>query len=56
VRLDLRIVGGNGTFHVNTAVTPGIHTVAIDITLHGSSSDVYVTPGLYGQNLFLYFQ
>jgi hypothetical protein len=47
---------GNGTFHVNTYVTPGIHTVAIDVTLHGSGNDVYVTPGLYGQNLFMTFR
>ena len=38
---------GNGTFHVNTQVTPGIHTVAVDVTLHGSGNDVFVTPGLY---------
>jgi hypothetical protein len=31
---------GNGTFHVK----------------HGSGNDVYVTPGLYAQNLFLFFQ
>ena len=47
---------GNGTFHVNTHVTPGIHTVAVDVTLHGSGNDVFVTPGLYGQNLFLFFK
>jgi hypothetical protein len=47
---------GNGTFHVNTYVTPGIHTVGIDVTRHLSGSDVYVTPGLYGLNLFMYFQ
>jgi len=47
---------GNGTFHVNTYVAPGIHTVAVDVTLHGSFNDVYVTLGLYGQNLFMYFQ
>lgn len=47
---------GNGTFHVNTYVTPGIHTVSIDVTLHGSGNDVYVTPGLYGQNLYLLFK
>jgi hypothetical protein len=47
---------GNGTFHVNTSVTPGVHTVAIDVTRHGSGNDVYVTPGLYGQDLFLYFR
>jgi hypothetical protein len=47
---------GNGTFHVNWTVTPGIHTVAVDVTLHGSGNDVYVTPGLYAQNLFLFFQ
>ncbi len=47
---------GNGTLHVNTYVTPGIHTVAVDVTLHGSGSDVYVSPGLYGQDLFLYFR
>jgi hypothetical protein len=47
---------GNGTFHVNTYVTPGIHTVAVDVTLHGSGNDVYVTPGLYAQDLFLTFR
>ena len=47
---------GNGTFHVNTQVTPGIHTVGVDVTLHGSGNDVYVTPGLYGQDLFLTFR
>ena len=47
---------GNGTFHVNWTVAPGIHTVAVDVTLHGSGNDVYVTPGLYAQNLFLFFQ
>ena len=47
---------GNGTFHVNTAVAPGIHTVAIDVTLHGSGNDVFVTPGLYGQDLYLLFR
>ena len=47
---------GNGTFHVNTQVTPGIHTVAVDVTLQGSGNDVFVTPGLYGQNLFLLFK
>ena len=47
---------GNGTFHVNTQVTPGIHTVAVDVTLHGSGNDVFVTPGLYGQDLFLFFK
>jgi hypothetical protein len=47
---------GNGTFHVNAYVTPGIHTVAVDVTLHGSGNDVYVTPGLYGQNLFMTFR
>ena len=35
---------GNGTFHVNTQVTPGIHTVGVDVTLHGSGNDVYVEP------------
>ena len=47
---------GNGTFHVNTQVTPGIHTVAVDVTLHGSGNDVFVTPGLYGLNLFMFFK
>ena len=47
---------GNGTFHVNTSVAPGVHTVAIDVTLHGSWNDVFVTPGLYGQNLYLLFR
>jgi len=47
---------GNGTFHVNTFVTPGIHTVAVDVTLHGNGNDVFVTPGLYAQDFFLYFQ
>lgn len=47
---------GNGTFHINTQVTPGIHTVAVDVTLHGSGNDVFVTPGLYGQNLFMAFR
>ena len=47
---------GNGTFHVNTQVTPGIHTVAVDVTIHGSGNDVFVTPGLYAQDLFLFFQ
>jgi hypothetical protein len=47
---------GNATLHVNTHVSPGIHTVAIDVTLHGSSSDVFVTPGLYGQNLYMFFK
>ncbi|MEP7360221.1 MAG: hypothetical protein ABI744_01445 [Chloroflexota bacterium] len=47
---------GNGTFHVNTFVTPGIHTVAVDVTLHGSPNDVFVTPGLYGQNLWLFLK
>ena len=47
---------GNGNFHVNWTVAPGIHTVAVDVTLHGSGNDVYVTPGLYAQNLFLFFQ
>jgi hypothetical protein len=47
---------GNGTFHVNTQVSPGFHTVAIDVTRAGSGADVYVTAGLYGQNLWLYFQ
>jgi hypothetical protein len=47
---------GNGTFHVNTDVTPGIHTVAVDVTLHGSFNDVFVTPGLYGQNLWLFLK
>lgn len=42
--------------HVNTFVAPGIHTVAVDVTLHGGFNDVYVTPGLYGLNLFLYFR
>lgn len=44
---------GNGTFHVNMHASPGIHTVAIDVTLHGSGTDVFVTPGLYGQNLYM---
>ncbi len=47
---------GNGTLHVNTPVSPGIHTVAIDVTLHGSSNDVFVTPGLYARNLFMFFK
>ncbi len=47
---------GTGTFHTNTYVTPGIHTVAIDVTLHGSGNDVYITPGLYAQDLFLYLR
>jgi hypothetical protein len=47
---------GNGTFHVNTYVSPGIHSVAIDVTLHGSGADLYVTEGLYGLNQFLYFK
>lgn len=47
---------GNGTFHINMQVSPGIHTVAIDVTVHGSGNDVFVTPGLYAQNLHLYFQ
>ncbi|MBI3747559.1 MAG: hypothetical protein HY262_01720 [Chloroflexi bacterium] len=47
---------GNGTFHVNTQVNPGIHSVAIDVTLHGSSADLYVTEGLYGLNQFLFFK
>ncbi len=47
---------GNGTFHVNMHVSPGIHTVAIDVTLHGSGNHVFVTPGLYGQNLFMFFK
>ena len=47
---------GNGTFHVNTQVSPGFHTVAIDVTRAGSGADVYVTAGLYGLNLWLYFQ
>ncbi len=47
---------GNGTFHVNTYVTPGIHSIAVDVTLQGSGNDVYVTPGLYGQNLFMTFR
>jgi hypothetical protein len=47
---------GNGTFHVNMHVSPGIHTVAIDVTLHGSGNDVFVTPGLYGQNLSMFFK
>ena len=37
-------------------VSPGIHTVAIDVTLHGSGNDVFVTPGLYGQKLFMFFK
>ena len=37
---------GNGTFHVNTHVSPGFHTVGIDVTLHGSGADLYVTKGL----------
>lgn len=44
---------GNGTLHVNMHVSPGIHTVAIDVTLHGSGNDVFVTPCLYGQNLYM---
>ena len=47
---------GNGTLHVNTHVSPGIHRVAIDVTLHGSSNHVFVTPGLYAQNLFMFFR
>jgi len=47
---------GNGTFHVDMHVSPGIHTVAIDVKLHGSGNDVFVTPGLYGQNLFMFFK
>lgn len=47
---------GNGTFHVNTQVAPGIHTVAIDITLQGSGADLYVTEGLYGLNQFLFIK
>ena len=49
-------VVGNATFHANTIVTPGLHTVAIDVTLAGSGSDLYVTPGLYGQDLSLTFK
>ena len=44
---------GNGTFHVNTFVAPGVHTLGIDVTLHGSGNDVFVTPGLYGLNFYL---
>lgn len=47
---------GNGTFHVNTQVSPGIHSVAIDVTLQGSGADLYVTDGLYGLNQFLFFK
>ena len=47
---------GNGTLHVNTHVSPGLHTVAIDVTLRGSGNDVFVTPGLYGQNLYMFFR
>ena len=47
---------GIGTLHVNMSVAPGIHTVAVDVTLHGSGNDVFVTPGLYGQDLFQYFK
>ena len=41
---------------MNTSVTPGIHTVAIDVTLHNQFADTYVTPGLYGQDLYLFFK
>lgn len=47
---------GNGIFHVNTQVTPDIHSVAVDVTLHGSGSDLFVTTGLYGLNLLMYFR
>jgi len=47
---------GNGTFQVNTYVTPGVHTVAIDITRAGNGNDVVVTPGLYALNLFMFFK
>ena len=49
---------GNGTVHVNTAIPTGVHTVGVDVVLHSDAggSDLYVTPGLYGLNLFMYFQ
>jgi len=49
---------GNGTVHVNATIPEGIHTVGVDVVLHGDVNgyDVYVTPGLYGQNLFMFFK
>lgn len=49
---------GNGTFHVNAMVPSGVHTVGVDVVRSSDTSgtDVYVTPGLYAQNLFMYFQ
>lgn len=47
---------GNATFHANTAVSAGSHTVAVDVTLAGDGSDVFVTPGLYAQDLSMTFK
>lgn len=47
---------GNATFHANTAVPVGSHRVAIDVTLHGSGNDLFVTPGLYAQDLIMTFR
>lgn len=46
---------GNATFHFNAAVPSGIHSVAIDVARPVSGADVFVTPGLYGQDLYLAF-
>jgi hypothetical protein len=47
---------GNATFHKQVRVAPGVHSVSVDVTRHGSGADVFVTPGLYAQNLFMVFR
>jgi hypothetical protein len=38
---------GNGTFHMNGLLPPGPHVLSFDVTLAGSTSDIYESPGIH---------
>ena len=38
---------GNANFHMNGSLEEGTHVLAVDVTLAGSGSDVYETPGIH---------
>ena len=38
---------GYADFHLNASVTPGTHTLNVDVTLNGSGIDIYELPGIH---------
>jgi len=38
---------GNATFYMSDLLAPGLHTLGVVITLKGSGSDIYETPGVH---------